>query len=135
MIETLGPLVGEWEIEVPQFTGGRGRSAFEWLEGGAYLLQRSSAPDPAPDATWIIGGDDADEDCTALYHDERGVRRVYRMSLRDGVWRVWRDAAGFFQRYTGTLSEDGRTIRGAWERSADGSAWELDFDLNYTRVG
>jgi hypothetical protein len=134
VIESLMPLVGEWTMEAPQFPGGGGRSVFAWLEGGAYLQQGSSAPDPAPDSTWIIGCDDADDSCTALYHDQRGVSRVYRMTLRDGVWLVWRHAPGFSQRFTGTLSEDGRTIRGAWERSADGSTWEHDFDLIYTRV-
>jgi hypothetical protein len=46
---------------------------------------------------------------------------------------MWRDAPGFCQRFRGVLGEDGRTIRGAWEKSADGSAWEHDFDLVYTR--
>jgi CBS domain-containing protein len=32
------------------------------------------------------------------------------------------------------LSEDGNTISGAWEKSDDGSTWEHDFDLTYTRV-
>jgi hypothetical protein len=134
-LETLRALVGVWEMQVPQFPGSRGRSTFEWLEGGAYLLQRSSAPDPAPDGTWIIGADDAEDSCTALYHDERGVSRVYRTTLADGVWRVWREAPGFSQRFTGTLGEDGRTIRGAWELCKDGSTWQHDFDLIYTRVG
>jgi hypothetical protein len=130
----LGALVGEWELQVPQAPGSSGRAVFEWLEGGAYLLQRSYAPDPAPDSTWIIGADDAGDSCTALYHDERGVSRVYRTSLADGVWRVWREAPGFSQRFTGALSEDGATIRGAWELSRDDSTWEHDFELVYTRV-
>ncbi len=56
------------------------------------------------------------------------------MSLEDGVWKVWRDAPGFFQRFTGRFSEDGRSIEGAWERSADGSDWSLDFEGTYTKV-
>ena len=138
MADTLAPfadLVGEWAMEVPQFPGSRGRSVFEWLDGGAYLLQRSYAPDPVPDATWIIGGDDAADSCTALYHDERGVSRVYRTTLAGRVWRVWRDAPGFAQRFTAPLAEDGATIRGAWEMSSDGSTWKHDFDLIYTKVG
>jgi hypothetical protein len=133
-LEPLGVLIGEWETEVPQFPGERGRAVFEWLEGGAYLLQRSQAPDPAPDSTWITGADDADDTWTVLYHDERGVSRVYRSTLAEGVWRVWRDAPGFSQRFTGALSADGGTIRGAWEMSTDDSTWEHDFDLIYTRV-
>jgi hypothetical protein len=134
-LEQFAALVGEWQMEAPQFPGGRGRAVFEWIEGGAYLVQRSYAPDPAPDSTWIVGADDADDTCTALYHDERGVWRVYRTSLEDRVWRVWRAAPGFSQRFAGALSEDGRTIRSAWEASTDGSTWKHDFDLIYTRVG
>jgi len=42
---------------------------------------------------------------------------------------------GFWQRYTGVFAGDGRTIKGAWEGSADGSRWKHDFDLNYPRPG
>jgi hypothetical protein len=133
-LEALGALVGGWRMEAPQFPGAPGQTVLEWLEGGAYLRQRSTAPDPVPDSTWLIGCDDATDSCFALYHDSRDVRRVYRMGLSDGVWRIWREAPGFWQRFTGTLSDDGATIRGAWERSDVGSVWEHDFDLIYTRV-
>ena len=69
-----------------------------------------------------------------LYFDSRGVSRVYQMSLSDGVWKMWREAPGFSQRFMGTWSSDGRTIRGRWEESGDGSHWEHDFDLTYTKV-
>jgi hypothetical protein len=130
----LEHLVGEWEMESPQFPGGRGRTVFEWLDGRAYLVQRSSVPEPAPTSTWIIGSDEAAESYTALYYDSRGVSRVYRMSFSEGVWRVWRDAPGFFQRFTGTFSTDNRTITGRWALSDDGSQWAHDFDLIYTKA-
>jgi hypothetical protein len=57
------------------------------------------------------------------------------MSLSDGVWKLWRDAAGFSQRFEGMFSDDGKTISGRWEKSADGMQWEHDFDLTYTKVG
>jgi hypothetical protein len=41
----------------------------------------------------------------------------------------------FAQRYTGTLSEDGRVIEGRWETWSRGEAdYQLDFALTYTRV-
>jgi len=52
----------------------------------------------------------------------------------DGVWKLWRDAPGFSQRFTGTFSDDGRTIKGRWEKSGDGAQWDHDFDLTYTKV-
>ena len=69
-----------------------------------------------------------------LYYDSRNVRRVYRMSVAGGIWKMWRDAPGFNQRYTGTISDDGKTIGGQWEMSPDGINWEVDFDLSYTKV-
>ena len=57
------------------------------------------------------------------------------MSVTDGVWKVWRDAPGFNQRYIGKISEDGRSITGRWEFSEDGKSWKVDFDLNYEKVG
>lgn len=133
-LHALSPLLGEWDVESPRFPGVRGRTTFEWLEGGAYLVERSSVPDRAPDSTWLVGADDSMDTCTALYHDSRNVSRVYRMSLTGDTWRVWREAPGFSQRFTGTLNEDGSIIRGAWELSSDGSEWEHDFDLAYTRT-
>jgi hypothetical protein len=59
---------------------------------------------------------------------------VYEMSLRDNVWKLWRDSPGFSQRLTGTFSEDGKTITGRWEKSSDGSNREHDFDLTYAKV-
>jgi len=131
----LQPLVGRWAFESPQFPGGRGQATFHWLDGGAYLHWRSEVPEPAPTSTWIIGRDDPSEPCTALYHDTRGVSRVYRMSLDEGVWRVWREAPGFWQRFAGTLGEDGSRIQGAWEFSKDGSNWAHDFDLVFRKDG
>jgi hypothetical protein len=56
------------------------------------------------------------------------------MALAEGEWRIWREAPGFNQRYTGKLSDDGRSITGRWEFSEDGKSWNVDFDLNYTKA-
>ena len=130
----LDALLGDWDVEVPQFPGQRGRATFEWLEGGAYLRLHTEAPDPAPASTMIISGDESAQTYTVLYYDSRGVARVYQMSFAQRIWTLWRQAPGFWQRFSGTLSDGGGSIRGAWEKSADGSAWEHDFDLIYTKV-
>lgn len=134
-LEPLTPLIGEWDVEVPRFPGQRGRATFEWLEGGAFLRFHAEAPEPAPSGTLIISRDDASEVYTALHYDSRGVSRVYAMTFDDGAWKIWRNAPGFSQRFTGTLADDGRSIRASWEKSPDGSDWEHDFDLLYTRAG
>jgi hypothetical protein len=134
-LQRLDALVGEWEMESPLGPGVRGRSTFEWLEGGAFLVQHSEVDHAdVPNATMIIGRDESAETYCMLYFDSRGFSRIYQMSLINGIWKLWRDAPGFWQRFMGTLSGDGRTIRGHWERSDDGSKWEHDFDLTYTKV-
>jgi len=57
------------------------------------------------------------------------------MSLNDGVWKLWREAPGFWQRYTGMFSDDGRTIKGALEGAAERSQWKHDLDLKYVWPG
>ncbi|WP_154402827.1 hypothetical protein [Nocardioides speluncae] len=82
----------------------------------------------------VTGYDDTSEEFTVLYADGRGVARVYNASIGDGVWKQWRTAPGFNQRFTATISEDGDTVTGAWEMSADGETWAVDFDVRYVRV-
>jgi hypothetical protein len=122
-LEHLNALVGEWAVEgtVPSDPPlkVRGRAAFEWLTEGSFLIERWDAPAEA---------------FRQNYFDSRGVSRVYEMSLSDNVWRLWRDSPGFSQRFTGTFSEDGKTITGRWEKSSDGSNREHDFDLTYAKV-
>jgi phenylpropionate dioxygenase-like ring-hydroxylating dioxygenase large terminal subunit len=65
----------------------------------------------------------------------RQVFRVYDLSVDGDVRTIQREAPGFWQRFTGTFSDDdGSTITGYWERSEDGSEWRRDFDLTHTRV-
>lgn len=69
-----------------------------------------------------------------LYTDARHVHRVVNMTIGQRIWKLWRDAPGFFQRYAGTFSSNGKRITGAWERSSDGTNWARDFDLVYTKL-
>lgn len=138
-LKNLAGLVGEWTAEIchplDPTTIIRGRATFAWLEGGAFLLQHSEVPRTGfPRGTMTIGRDESVETYCMLYFDSRGVSRIYQMSLSDGVWKLWRDAPGFSQRFTGTFTDDGRTIAGQWEKSSDGQSWEHDFDLTYRKV-
>ena len=58
------------------------------------------------------------------------------MTIADRVWTLQRVAAApdFSQRFTGTFDDDDNTIVGRWEISSDGSTWNHDFDLTYTRL-
>lgn len=145
-VTALGALAGEWELEASFDAGsfgpgsapvtGRGRTTFEWVDGEFFLLQRFSVEDPAaPSGIAVIGAGPAPGTLTQHYYDSRGVERVYQMSLDGGVWKLWREAPGFSQRFTGTLASGGRTIEGAWEASPDGSQWRHDFRLTYRKLG
>jgi hypothetical protein len=113
----------------------QGHSSFAWLEGGAFLQQHSGiAHSDFPRSTAVIGADDEAGTYRMLYYDSRGVSRIYRMTFSGGIWTLWRDSPGFHQRFHGTFSEDGKVITARWERSSDGSNWEHDFALTYTKV-
>src|SRR5215211_560082 len=141
----LKPFVGEWSLaasfeDMPP-TDASARVTFEWLPGEQFLIERWEVPVPeAPDGIAIIGVDPEREgNYLQHYFDSRGVARVYRMSFTDGVWKLWREKPDFSpldfaQRYTGTFSDDGRTIAGSWEICHDGTTWEHDFDLTYTKI-
>jgi len=72
--QRMPPLIGDWRIEIPKLDVS-GHGAGESTEDGACVVFRWRDMHPAPNATWIIGGDDATDVCTALYHDERGEAR------------------------------------------------------------
>lgn len=139
IFEYLAPLVGEWETEGrhPLFASMvPGHASFEWLEGEALLRWHSAFEQPGPPRGFsVIGQDDTLGTCQILYSDERGVSRIYEMSLEDGLWRFWRNAPGFPQRFTGVFSEDGNTITSHGEFSRDGSTWEPDLDVIYRKTG
>ena len=104
------------------------------MPGEQFLIQRWEVDHPdAPDGLAVIGA--ADDGYVQHYFDSRGVARIYGMSFGDGVWKLWRDGDDFSQRFTGTLSDDGKRLEGAWEISHDGSSWEHDFDITFTKVG
>jgi hypothetical protein len=132
-------LVGEWKTEGthPYLPGKtfHGRSSFEWIEGGAFLMMRSEVDEPEiPSGMTIIGSDDVAGDFFMLYFDERGVSRKMQTTLKDKVWSWWRDDPKFSQRYTGTLTDGGRTLISKGEMRKDGGAWAPDLQLVCRRV-
>ncbi len=103
---------------------------------GEDRVARSTVEVPgAPDSVSIIGCDAANGTYFQLYSDERGVCRVYEMSIGDGRWELWRAGQPFPQRFAATISADGDTIAGRWEKAPDGRTWETDFDLTYRKAG
>jgi hypothetical protein len=88
----------------------------------------------APDSISIIGCDAANGTYFQLYSDERGVCRMYDMSIGEGQWKLWRTGEPFAQRFEATFAEEGKTIVGRWEMSEDGVHYATDFELVYRKA-
>ncbi len=147
----LDVLIGEWSMEV-RFPGGqplpananqqspRARSRFEWILDGQFLQQRTEIPVPeAPDSMTIISINPETGAYMQHYYDSRGVVRLYAMTLAGRMWTLTRESPDFSpldfrQRFTATISADGTTISGGWEKSMAGARWEHDFALTYRRA-
>jgi len=136
-LQAFEPLLGEWTTEVVMPGSEsvvRGEMSVEWLDGGGYLIQRSAMEDPVfPRGISVIGPDGTGEKVVQHYFDSRGVARIYDISLEDGVLRIWRDDPAFPQRFTGSFSDDGSAIEGAYERTEPDGTWMHDFAVTYRR--
>lgn len=150
-LKQLDTLVGTWSLESthPAFPGVvvRGRAEVGWLEGNRFLTHRVRMDHADfPDSISLIGdmGSDRVGDARAAasddgawamhYYDSRGVFRVYQVSFDAGVWRIWRNAPEFSQRFTGTLAHEGNSIVGQWELSRDDETWNTDLEIMYRRL-
>jgi hypothetical protein len=138
----LEGLVGDWDMVLsnasflpsPSDTV-TGLVSIKWAESGAFLVMyMGNKPPSTPDAIWLISRDDSTPHFTVLYYDTRKVSRVYEMSFSDDVWKMWRNSQDFSQRFEGKLSADSNTIKAHWDKSSDGTTWEHDFDVTYTKV-
>lgn len=137
----LRPLVGRWRMELYNAaflpdpdTRVSGAIEINWIEHASALRMRQGDPENPPAAVWIIGRDDSEAAYSVLYADDRGVSRIYRMSLDGARWQMWRDTPEFSQRFEAQLYPDTGAIRGRWEKSTDqGATWTHDFNVDYIR--
>jgi hypothetical protein len=140
-LAALNALVGTWEMEAtfpgdPPIVMKGGRSVIEWILGGRFLLMRTEVDAlAAPDSICVIGVDSDGGGYTQHYFDERGVVRLYAMTLDAGNWTLTREAPDFSpldftQRFAATV--DGDEIRGEWQ-TGEGDGWSRDFTLVYRR--
>jgi hypothetical protein len=142
-IEQLEPFIGEWSMDVVFPNAGitwvEASSKFDWILDGQFLVERSEVDHPqAPNGFKVVGANADGDGYTQHYFDSRGIARVYAMTFEDGDWELLRvtpdfTPLDFCQRYVGRFSDDGNAIEGRWETSSDGSDWQLDFQLNYSR--
>jgi hypothetical protein len=142
-MQQLDVLVGSWQTTMrnawflePVDLEVAGSATVEWL-GDAFVVFRWTMKGDVGKATsemvLVLGRSDAHDAYTALYHDERGVCRVYAMTFDGSHWRLSREDPDMFQRFIAKVEPD--RIAGRWEASEDhGSTWRKDFDLLFERA-
>lgn len=134
-LEPFEALIGTWVTEAthPMFDGGvSGRTTFEWLEGGHFIVERSHNDHEAfPDSIAVIGAAETDEGLVMEYFDSRGVRRTYGVSVEGGLLRIWRDHPGFDQRFSAALGQD--SFEGLWQLARTPGDWQEDLKVIYRR--
>jgi hypothetical protein len=138
-LKHLYVLTGEWNMKITDLSDPAavvfGDASFKWLPGEYFLVQTwDFASLDFPSGIALIGWSTITENFSMHTYDSRGIARIYEMGLKDGVWKIWRVAPGFSQRFKGTFADDGNTILGSWEKSVDDSSWEYDFSVTYTRL-
>ncbi|QWF79533.1 hypothetical protein [Amycolatopsis sp. CA-230715] len=142
-MERLDALVGSWRTTLsdawflePADQEVPGEATAEWL-GDAFVVVRWTMEGEPGGATskmvLVLGRSDANDAYTALYHDERGVCRVFAMTFDGTRWTLNREDPDMFQRFVAEVEPD--RIAGRWEASEDqGVNWRKDFDLVFERA-
>jgi hypothetical protein len=142
-MQRLDVLIGSWQATMRNAwflePAGRevpGTATAEWLGDAFVVFRWRMQGDVGPatsDMVLVLGRSDARDAYTALYHDERGVCRVYAMTLDDAHWNLDRADPDMAQRFVADVGPD--RIVGRWEASDDrGSTWRKDFDLVFERT-
>ena len=137
-LEQLGTLLGSWTLTMTHAwflddpdVEVNGEATVSWL-GDAFLELRATLGTDQSTWHWIVGRSDAQERFVMLYHDERGVLRVFDMTFGGGEWTLVREDPDFHQRFIATVGPD--RIDSRWEASEDaGATWRKDFDLTWER--
>ena len=134
----LAILIGSWRTTgTHPMRPGRvlhGRTSFNWLEEGAFLIVRSHIDDPDfPDGVAIIGSDNIARTFNMSYFDERGVSRLFDVAITDRsiTWRRYDQQLR--QCNTIVATEDGRTLVSTGRMSEAGGTWGDDLSQTFYR--
>jgi hypothetical protein len=92
-LEPFRVLIGKWNTTgthgLLADTILHGRTSFEWLENGAFLIIRSEIDDARfPQGIAILGSDDSEKQHYMLTFDERGVSRRHEVTLQGNIWKL-----------------------------------------------
>lgn len=142
-MQQLDVLVGSWRTTMrnawflePADREVPGSATVEWLADSFVLFRWTMHGDvgqATSEMALVLGRSDAHDTFSALYHDERGVCRVFAMTFDGARWTLSRQDPDMFQRFIADVTPD--RVDGRWEASEDrGSTWRKDFDLVFERA-
>ncbi|MET0910808.1 MAG: hypothetical protein ABWZ99_15180 [Ilumatobacteraceae bacterium] len=124
-------ITNQWWLDDPNIVT-TGTAIGEWL--GQSFVRLQAEFDGQPTWDFVFGRNDARDQFVVLYHDERGVMRVFDLTLDGGSWAMSRTDPDFHQRFVGRV--DGDRIVAQTDASEDqGVTWRKDFDIAFDRVG
>jgi hypothetical protein len=133
-LSKLEVLIGEWRPEVPG-ADIPAKVTFEWLEGGGFVIQRSTVEaTDFPNGVMVIGATGPGGGLRQHYFDSRGVHRVYAVGFDGTELTLARDAPGFEQRLSARLGDDGATLAGVWQLNQDDAGFRDDVAFTYRRA-
>jgi len=112
-LRRLQPLIGTWRVEGPDV---KGDVAWEWMEGGFFLIQRFDLVNFGNRYKGIeyAGWDDETGTVRSRLMGTDGSRFTYTYALEDDVYYYWfgeKDSPTFSR---GVIAADGRSIEGRW---------------------
>jgi hypothetical protein len=117
-LRQLDRLVGRWKV-----TGeAQGQVAYEWLEGGFFLVQHVDLEHEGHLNKGIeiigqergFGSSEPGAEIKSRYYGNQGETFDYVYELEGDVLTIWGGEKGSLAYYRGGINEDGNTIQGAW---------------------
>ena len=138
-LQRLNPLIGTWDLTGRTLGAKRddikGRVLIRWMPGGFFQEQRGEIEIPEAglkvESVEILGYDpQTDTFPSTTFNSLSATPGSYAWDVRGKIVTHWTKGA----KYTGTLSDDGKTLTGGW-RSDDGSTSPgSSYDAVMTRV-
>jgi hypothetical protein len=119
-LKVLDKLVGTWKISGGQ---GKGKTTYEWMDGGFFLIQRGELDGEAGKFKYmqIIGHEHSPEspepspEITGRLYTSNGGSLSYTCEADDKSMTIWYGPKGSPNVYRGEWSDEGNTLSGEWK--------------------
>ncbi len=138
-LKSLNVMVGTWNIEGREAGSDgeiRGQVAFEWMEGGFFLVQRVYIDYGGRKITGVeyVGYDESNEVLKSYFFGNTGSGPFpgpaleYVWEVGDDTLAIWGGFVGSPASFKGKFGDDGNTVAGRWEWPGGG------YEATMTRV-